>query len=198
MFGCRARPATQKSQPHLIVTAQSITPEEVAIMWYPAAGVLVLSVYVMVSMVTWFIPLCTHTVTQMDKILEAVRRIVSDRLGLNPFYALNLNNDICVWLWRGYFESPADLICEKQESNTTVFDKLKLKTKLCVSFREKQFMWHLKLIFPQSSTEFSQRKWVIHLLTVCTFLDITLIYTVTAHSYLHLAFTSLLSFQGAW
>lgn len=52
MFGCRARPATRKTQPHLIVTAQSITPEEVVIMRYPAAGVLVLSVYVMVSMVT--------------------------------------------------------------------------------------------------------------------------------------------------
>lgn len=112
MFGCRARPATQKTQPHLIVTAQSITPEEVVIMWYPAAGVLVLSVYVMVSMVTLVYSFMhTHTVTQMDKILEAVRRIVLDRLRLNPFYALKLNNGICVWLWRGYFESTGDLIC---------------------------------------------------------------------------------------
>lgn len=46
----------------------------------------------MVSMVTSF----THTVTQMDKILEAARRIVLDRLRLNPFYALNLNKGICV------------------------------------------------------------------------------------------------------
>lgn len=30
----------------------------------------------------------------------------------------------------------------------------------CVSFSGKLFMWHLKLIFPQSSTEFSQRRWV--------------------------------------
>lgn len=107
MFGCRARPATpKKTQPRLTVTAQSITPEEAIIIWYPPAGVLVLSVYVMVSMVTSF----THTVTQMDKILEAARRIVLDRLRLNPFYALNLNKGICVWLWREYCHSIGDFI----------------------------------------------------------------------------------------
>uniref|UniRef100_A0A8C5GKW7 Box C/D snoRNA protein 1 n=1 Tax=Gouania willdenowi TaxID=441366 RepID=A0A8C5GKW7_GOUWI len=29
---------------------------------------------------------------------------------------------------------------------------------LCFSFREKKFLWHLKLVFPQSSSEFSQRR----------------------------------------
>lgn len=27
-----------------------------------------------------------------------------------------------------------------------------------VLFREKMFLWHLKLVFPQSNTEFSQRR----------------------------------------
>lgn len=46
----------------------------------------------------------------MDKILEVARRIVLDRLRLNPFYAVNLNKGICVWLCGEYFKSTADLI----------------------------------------------------------------------------------------
>lgn len=101
-----AQQPPKKTQPRLAVTAQSITPEKAIIIWYPPAGLPVLSVYVMVSMVTSF----THTVTQMDKILEATRRIVLDRLRQNPFYALNLNKGICVWLWREYCLSIGDFI----------------------------------------------------------------------------------------
>lgn len=50
---------------------------------------------------------------------------------------------------------------EKQASRTTVADKL--KQNVCfLCFRERLFLWHLKLIFPQSSTEFNQRRYVTH------------------------------------
>lgn len=116
LFGCRAHPATQKTRPHFTVTAQSITPEEVIIMRYWPAGVLVLSVYVMVSMVTMFFFLLffcffhLHAVTQMDRILEAARCIVLDRLEPCPCCALKWNKGICVWLWIEYSENSNNLI----------------------------------------------------------------------------------------
>lgn len=111
----------------------------------------------------------------MDKILEAASCIVLDRLRMNPFYALNLNKGICVWLRRGILWEQwwPHLSCvEKQTSTTTVFDKQKQKKYFFfVSFREKRFMWHLKLIFPQSSTEFSQRRWVTQQYSISLIID---------------------------
>uniref|UniRef100_A0A8C5GKZ0 BCD1 alpha/beta domain-containing protein n=1 Tax=Gouania willdenowi TaxID=441366 RepID=A0A8C5GKZ0_GOUWI len=39
-----------------------------------------------------------------------------------------------------------------------MFSKSDKRAFLCFSFREKKFLWHLKLVFPQSSSEFSQRR----------------------------------------
>uniref|UniRef100_A0A669DR11 Zinc finger HIT-type containing 6 n=1 Tax=Oreochromis niloticus TaxID=8128 RepID=A0A669DR11_ORENI len=43
-------------------------------------------------------------------------------------------------------------------SDYTVFDEQQIKMCISVSSREKLFLWHLKLIFPQSSSEFTQRR----------------------------------------
>lgn len=101
-----------------------------------------------------------HVSTQMDSVLHAARHIVLDRLQVDSmfFFPQKWNIGVCVSPQRQLRRWPQPPVltnarADKLKSNTFFFV-------VVVPSREKMFLWHLKLVFPQSDAEFSQRRWV--------------------------------------
>lgn len=98
-----------------------------------------------------------HVSTQMDSILQAARHIVLERLQVDSMFSSHLNQWwLCSPPPRG--DTDNDLSHPSRQMLSLIsWNQIHF---FVVLFREKIFLWHLKLVFPQSSTEFSQRRWV--------------------------------------
>lgn len=96
-----------------------------------------------------------HVSTQMDNILQAARHIVWDRLHVDSMFSSQDWKDGC----------PPPRGNPSHDLNRPCWQTLSLISWntffVVVPFREKIFLWHLKLVFPQSNTELIQKRYVL-------------------------------------